>query len=79
MAFKTRSTRGEHALRTSFAEFPTSVHWSEKGYVTRVKDQGLCGSCWAFSASDALEGQTLRKTDKLIALSEQNLVDSIRH
>lgn len=79
MVFKTRSTRGESALRTSLAEFPPSVDWSEKGYVTHVKDQGLCGFCWAFSASGALEGQTLQKTGKLIALSEQNLVDSLPH
>lgn len=69
MAFKTRSTRGESALRTSLAELPASVDWNEKGYVTH-EDQGLCGFCWAFSASGALEGQTLRKTGKLIALSE---------
>ncbi|XP_057972098.1 vignain-like [Malania oleifera] len=54
---------------------PPSVDWRKKGAVTNVKDQGQCGSCWAFSTVVAAEGINQIKTQKLISLSEQELVD----
>ncbi|KAJ0965367.1 hypothetical protein J5N97_026505 [Dioscorea zingiberensis] len=56
-------------------DLPASVDWRAKGAVAPVKDQGSCGSCWAFSTVAAVEGINQIVTGNMIVLSEQELVD----
>lgn len=54
---------------------PDQLDWRDYGGVTRVHSQGLCGSCWTFSALGAVEGAHFLKTGELVELSNQQLID----
>jgi len=58
-------------------DLPSSIDWRTKGAVTPTKDQGGCGSCWAFSATESIESAVFMATGTLPVLAPQELVDCI--
>lgn len=71
-----RRSDGAAQLEAAQAEdVPATMDWREQGVVTRVKDQGSCGSCWTFSTTGVVESHHAITNKVLVTLSEQQLVD----
>jgi len=66
---------GCKTFTSSASNAPATIDWRNKNAVTSVKDQGQCGSCWAFSSTGASEGAWAISTGTLINLSEEELVE----
>lgn len=84
--FRTRrSTKQHHPSQHPILDLsqgdpnPSSVDWREKGAVTPVKNQGGCGSCWAFSATETLESHYQIATGKQLILAPQTFVNCVKN
>jgi cathepsin H len=66
------TAKGNHIMTDKTDD---AVDWRLKGVVTPVKNQGSCGSCWAFSTTGAVESASAIATGKLQTVAEQQLVD----
>jgi len=56
------------------AAAPDSLDWSTKGATSAVKDQGQCGSCWAYSATEGIESGLFMASGRMTELSEQQII-----
>merc|ERR1712019_266623 len=66
-------------IKSTSAKNPDSVDWREKGAVTKVKNQGGCGSCWAFSATETVESLYQIASGNLLELAPQTYVDCVEN
>jgi len=64
----------EPTMPSSNLAAPTSFDWRDKNAVTPVKNQGQCGSCWAFSTTESIESFWFLAGHNLTSLAVQQIV-----
>jgi len=62
-------------MLNSTDSLPDSIDWVAQGKVSKVKDQGSCGSCWTFSTTGSIESAMKIKSGTDVLLSEQQIID----
>jgi len=77
LGYKQVAKRSQIYEKVDISLLPTSVDWRQKvpSVVSPVKDQGMCGSCWTFATTQALESHYAIATGVLQELSEQAVLD----
>merc|ERR1711909_46588 len=66
-------TTSEQPARKAIKDLPAPVDWRDAGAVTDVKNQGQCGSCWAFATTEMIESYAQISSQEMVELSTQQV------
>ena len=68
-----KNTAGVKATAYEVKDLPANVDWRDEGVISAVKNQGQCGSCWAFGTTEQIEAYTAIASGNLVELSAQQV------